>query len=144
MKNIEIFTDGSSRNNPGPGGWGVVIIENDKVIKELGGGEKHTTNNRMELTATIEALRSINENCHIVMNVDSEYVVNGITKWIHGWIKKGWKTSDKKPVLNQDLWQQLFEVSKNRDITWKSIRSHIGIKHNERADEIATGYADKQ
>jgi ribonuclease HI len=144
MKTIEIFTDGSSRGNPGPGGWGVVMIENGIVTKEIGGGEKQTTNNRMELRAAIEALKIVHSKDEIIMNVDSEYVVNGITKWIHGWIKKGWRTADKKPVLNQDLWKELLEASENKNIRWKSVRSHIGIEFNERADEIATSHADKQ
>jgi ribonuclease HI len=142
MKKIEIYTDGSSRGNPGPGGWGIVIIEDNK-IRELGGREDHTTNNRMELMASIQALKNTSKESDTIMNVDSEYVINGITKWIHGWIKKGWRTADKKQVLNQDLWKELYSETKDRNIVWKSVRSHTGDKYNERADVIATGYADK-
>ncbi|MEK9185070.1 MAG: ribonuclease HI [Patescibacteria group bacterium] len=141
MNQVIIFTDGASRGNPGPGGWGVVILNNEKV-KELGGKEEHTTNNRMELRAVIEGLRTTKSNQKIIVNADSEYVVKGITLWIKGWIVKKWKTASKKDVLNQDLWQELLEVSKDKDISWNVVKGHSGVKWNERADEIATSYAD--
>ncbi|OHA88622.1 MAG: ribonuclease HI [Candidatus Zambryskibacteria bacterium RIFCSPHIGHO2_02_FULL_43_14] len=137
---ITIYTDGSSRNNPGPGGWGVVVIYDNKVA-ELGGGERHTTNNRMELTAAIEALNAVSDK-HITIYTDSEYVMKGMNEWIHNWQKKNWKTANKKPVLNQDLWQKLLEVVGDRKIEWKYVASHVGIRLNERADEIATAFAD--
>ena len=150
---ITIYTDGSSRGNPGPGGWGVIILTDDEVV-ELGGREDLTTNNRMELMATIEGLRHINgkkEQGNLVSAVeictDSEYVKKGMTEWIKGWIQKGWKTSTKKDVLNRDLWEQLLhEVTRLKDahvvVTWKYVRGHTGIPGNERADTIATGCAD--
>lgn len=141
MNQVTIFTDGASRGNPGPGGWGVVILNNGKV-KELGGKEEHTTNNRMELRAIIEGLRIIEDNQKIIVNADSEYVVKGITIWIKGWIAKKWRTASKKAVLNQDLWQELLEVSKDKDISWNVVKGHSGVKWNERADEIATSFAD--
>jgi len=137
---ITIYTDGSSRGNPGPGGWGAIIVYDNKIV-ELGGGETHTTNNRMELTAVIEALKAVSDK-QITIYTDSEYVMKGITEWIHKWQKKGWKTANKKQVLNQDLWQKLLEVAGDRKIEWKYVAGHAGIHLNERADEIATGFAD--
>lgn len=157
--NITIYTDGSSKGNPGPGGWGVVVITNNEVI-ELGGSEVQTTNNRMELKATIEGFRHINDewlkenkNTHselpyaILLCTDSEYVKKGMTEWIEGWVRKGWKTSTKKDVLNRDLWEQLLHENERLkklevSITWKYVRGHTGIPGNERADSIATGCAD--
>jgi len=141
---ITIYTDGSSRGNPGPGGWGVILAHDDKVI-ELGGGEKHTTNNRMELTACIRALEFSIFNFQfskIEINTDSEYVMKGITLWIHNWQKKGWRTTAKKPVLNQELWQKLLEVTEDKEIEWKYVAGHSGHVLNDRADEIATSFAD--
>ena len=151
-KNIEIYTDGSSLGNPGPGGWGVVIISNEKPnheFIELGGGEKDTTNNRMELQAVIEAVRYINENCKesiVTINADSAYVLGGVTNWVFGWEKNGWKTSKKEPVLNQDLWKELISLVRNFDgeIIWKKVKGHSGVEYNEKADEIATSYAARQ
>ncbi|MCR4334466.1 MAG: ribonuclease HI [Patescibacteria group bacterium] len=144
---ITIFTDGASRGNPGPGGWGVVIIMEHEAgnmkHKEIGGREEHTTNNRMELRAVIEGLRVIESGQKVIVNADSEYVVKGITLWIKGWITKGWKTASKKAVLNQDLWKELLEVSEGKDISWNVVKGHSGVKWNERADEIATAFADK-
>jgi len=142
---ITIYTDGSSRGNPGPGGWGAVIAHGNKVV-EIGGHESHTTNNRMELTACIRALEFSISNFQfskIIIFTDSKYVMHGITEWIHGWIKKGWKTAGKKPVLNQDLWQELLEVSSSLNIDWKYVAGHMGDHGNERADTIATSFADQ-
>lgn len=144
---ITIYTDGSSRGNPGPGGWGAIIIYDNKIV-ELGGGETHTTNNRMELTAVIKALEFVfkletrNKQPEAIIHTDSEYVMKGITEWIHNWQKKGWKTANKKQVLNQDLWQILLELTEGRSIEWKYVAGHTGIHLNERADEIATSFAD--
>ena len=137
---VTIYTDGASRGNPGPGGWGVVITYDNKVV-ELGGGEVHTTNNRMELTAAIEALKAVSDK-QIAIYTDSEYVMKGITEWIERWQKKGWKTANRKHVLNQDLWQRLLEVTGDRKIEWKYVAGHAGVRLNERADEIATTFAD--
>lgn len=149
---MTIYTDGSSRGNPGPGGWAAIILTDDEVV-ELGGREDLTTNNRMELMGTIEGLRHIanRSDAHIVVSVeictDSEYVKKGMTEWIAGWIKKGWKTSTKKDVLNRDLWEQLLHEDTRLKqsgvaIMWKYVRGHSGIPGNERADVIATGCAD--
>lgn len=137
---ITIYTDGASRGNPGPGGWGAIVTYNDKVV-ELGGGEAHTTNNRMELTATIKALESIPSEA-VTIHTDSEYVTKGMTEWIKRWQKKGWKTRGRKPVLNQDLWQKLLLLTGGREVEWKYVAGHSGVPLNERADEIATSFAD--
>ena len=143
---ITIYTDGAARGNPGPGGWGAVIVRGSEVM-EIGDGEGHTTNNRMELTACIRALEfSIFNfqfsNERIQINTDSEYVTKGMTEWIKRWQKKGWKTAGRKPVLNQDLWQKLLLLTKEREMEWKYVAGHSGIPLNERADEIATTFAD--
>jgi ribonuclease HI len=148
-KIIEIYTDGSSLGNPGPGGWGVVITENDKVIKELGGCEKNTTNNRMELLAVISALKYVLEdhkNDEVVIHADSSYVLGGVTTWIHNWEKNGWRTANKKEVLNQDLWKELISLVREfkGKLSWQKVKGHNGHVHNERADELATTYASKQ
>ncbi|MFA5934409.1 MAG: ribonuclease HI [Candidatus Paceibacterota bacterium] len=137
-----IFTDGSSRGNPGPGGWGAIVATSDGKVKELGGGEKHTTNNRMELMGAISALSILDNNDSIILNTDSSYVINGITKWVYGWQKNGWKNSMKEDVVNRDLWEKLIEVSKDKDIKWNYVGGHVGIPGNERCDEIATMFAD--
>ena len=135
-----IFTDGSSSGNPGPGGWGAVVVAEGRAT-ELGGGEKHTTNNRMELVAAIEALKSLDAyNGKIFIYPDSSYVVKGITSWIHNWQAKGWKTAGKKDVENRDLWERLLAVVEGKDIKWQVVPGHSGVPGNERADEIATGY----
>jgi ribonuclease HI len=141
---ITIFTDGSSRGNPGPGGWGAVVVQNNKVT-ELGGREDPTTNNRMELMAAINGLSAISSlevSEKITLNTDSSYVINGITKWVYGWQKKGWKTIDKKDVVNRDLWEKLVEASSGKKISWNYVGGHVGIAGNERCDEIATSFAD--
>lgn len=143
---IYIFTDGSSRDNPGPGGWGAIIAAQDKVI-ELGGREVHTTNNRMELTAVIEALSYLSQVSKVkdqkgIVFADSKYVVDGITKWVGGWQKNDWRTANKKAVLNRDLWEKLVAVARGRQISWRYVAGHTGQELNERADEIATDFAD--
>ncbi len=141
---ITIYTDGSSKGNPGPGGWGAVMASEDQVV-EIGGNESHTTNNRMELVACIRSLEFSIFNFQfskIQINTDSEYVMKGMTLWIHNWQKKGWKTAAKKPVLNQDLWQALLRVTEGKEIDWKYVAGHSGHDLNERCDEIATAFAD--
>lgn len=141
---ITIYTDGSSRGNPGPGGWGAILAHSERIV-EIGGTESHTTNNRMELTACIRALEFANSNFQfstIQIHTDSEYVMKGITQWIHKWQEKGWKTANKKSVLNQDLWQELLAVTSDKKIEWKYVRGHTGVDLNERCDAIATAFAD--
>ena len=138
---ITIYTDGSSRGNPGPGGWAAIILD-DKSVKEIGGKEERTTNNRMELTGAIKALEAISNKQEAVIYTDSEYVMKGITEWVHNWQRKNWKTAAKKPVLNQDLWQKLLEVCEGKDIRWKYVAGHSGDKLNDKCDEIATEFAD--
>lgn len=143
---IIIYTDGSSRGNPGPGGWGA-IIGTEKEVIEIGGREDHTTNNRMELTACIKALEEIKKESlgnEIEIHSDSSYVVKGITEWVFNWKKKGWRTANKKPVENKDLWENLFDATQNLNIKWKLVPGHAGVQANERCDEIATLYADKE
>lgn len=136
MKEIEIFTDGACRGNPGPGGWGVLLRYADNE-KTLHGGDKHTTNNRMELQAAIEGLKALKERCKVDLTTDSQYVRKGITEWMDGWKKKGWKTAAKKPVKNADLWKELDELSQQHDISWHWVKGHSGHRENEIADELA-------
>lgn len=146
MQNISIFTDGSSRGNPGPGGWGAIIRMNSEV-KEIGGREEHTTNNRMELSAAINALIYVDENGskgEIIVQTDSKYVIKGITSWVSGWQKNGWKTANKQDVVNRDLWEALSFASSGLSIFWKYVEGHAGHPGNERCDEIATVFADNQ
>ncbi|MDO8482834.1 MAG: ribonuclease HI [bacterium] len=141
---IIIFTDGSSRGNPGPGGFGAIVIADGKVT-ELGGREEHTTNNRMEMMAAISALtylKTLNLNLSTLVYSDSSYVINGITKWVFGWRKNNWITSTKSPVENRDLWEKLFEVTQGKKIEWRQVGGHVGVAGNERCDEIATAFAD--
>lgn len=143
MKNIEIYTDGSSLGNPGKGGWGAVVVEGSKTVAEIGGYEKDTTNNRMELMAVIESLKYIIKNYPkdtVAICADSTYVLGGVTTWIHNWEKNGWKTANKKPVLNKDLWQELITLVRGSRgvLSWQKVKGHDGHVHNERADEIAT------
>lgn len=140
---ITIYTDGSSRGNPGPGGWGAIVMDEVRAV-ELGGREDHTTNNRMELIAAIKALEYVStlEPEQIVLYTDSEYVMKGITEWVSGWQKRGWRTAAKKPVLNQDLWQALILASDEKEIDWKYVAGHSGHAFNDRCDEIATSFAD--
>ena len=141
-KLVEIFTDGACRGNPGPGGWGAVLRYKDNE-KELYGGEAHTTNNRMELLAAIEALSSLKEPCTVNITTDSQYVKNGINEWISNWKKRGWKTADKKPVKNIDLWQRLDEQVNRHKVMWHWVRGHTGHPENERADALANRGIDE-
>ncbi|UTW58173.1 ribonuclease HI [Kordiimonas sp. SCSIO 12603] len=133
---VLIYTDGACSGNPGPGGWGALLIYGENE-KEITGGEFNTTNNRMELTAAIEALRLLKRRCKVELYTDSTYVRDGITKWIDGWKAKGWKTAAKKPVKNEDLWRALDETSNQHDIVWKWVKGHAGHPENERADALA-------
>ena len=133
---VEIFTDGACSGNPGPGGYGAILKFGSK-IKEISGCQKETTNNRMEMTAVIEAFRQLKRPCRIKVMTDSAYVVNGMTKWVPGWIKRNWMNSQKKPVLNRDLWETLLRVSSRHDVEWTWIKGHHGHKENERCDELA-------
>ena len=140
MSDITIYTDGACSGNPGPGGWGYVILQDGNFLKEGSGGEVETTNNRMEMTAAIEALYSIPDKSIITLNSDSAYLVNAFNqKWIKGWIKNGWKTASGKPVLNFDLWQKLIRLDAYHQITWVKVKGHSGIQWNERCDKLATG-----
>lgn len=136
MKNVEIFTDGACKGNPGPGGWGVVLRYKGRE-KQLYGGAPETTNNRMELQAAIEGLRALNEPCDVVLTTDSQYVRQGITSWIKGWKAKGWKNAAKQPVKNQDLWQQLDAETERHRIDWRWVKGHSGHPENELADQLA-------
>ncbi len=141
MAELFAYTDGACSGNPGPGGWGVLLraMEGDSVVKEreLSGGEAATTNNRMELLAAIHALESLTRASRITVVTDSAYVKNGVTGWIHGWKRNGWKTAAKKPVKNAELWQRLDAAAARHDVTWEWVKGHAGHPENERADELA-------
>ncbi len=139
---VEIFTDGACRGNPGPGGWGAVMRYKGKE-RQLHGGEEHTTNNRMELLAVIEALRALTRSAAVRVTTDSQYVKNGITQWIHGWKRNGWKTSNKKPVKNDDLWRTLDELVAQHDVEWAWVKGHSGHPENELADQLANRGIDE-
>jgi ribonuclease HI len=139
---IEIFTDGACRGNPGPGGWGVLLLSGDRR-RTLHGGARETTNNRMELTAAIEALNALNGSRTVILHTDSKYVMNGIESWIDGWKRRGWKTANKKPVKNQDLWQALDDAVKRHQIAWKWVKGHAGVAGNEEADALANRGIDE-
>ena len=136
MDKVVIYTDGACSGNPGPGGWGALLTFGEHE-KELCGGEAETTNNRMELQAAIEALNALKRSCEVDLWTDSQYVKGGITGWIHGWKKNGWKTSNKKPVKNVELWQALDEAMKRHSVSWHWVKGHAGHEGNERADELA-------
>ena len=141
---ITIYTDGAARGNPGPAGWGIVIINKKKVF-EIGGFSKHATNNIMELTAPIEALKQLKKmkiNMPVEIFSDSKYVILGITEWIFNWQKNNWRNAAKKPVLNKELWEELYKLSQQFKIKWIYVEGHNGDKYNDRADEIATNFAD--
>ncbi|MCF7833993.1 MAG: ribonuclease HI [Candidatus Pacebacteria bacterium] len=159
---IIVYTDGSARGNPGPAGWGAILIVGNKIF-EMGGRSDRATNNQMELTAGIEGVRKIRQEFfgekdslgggdsfsgknefEIEIFSDSKYVILGITEWIHGWIKNNWRNSAKKPVLNKELWEELYSVTRGLNITWKYVAGHTGDTYNERADEIATSFADNE
>lgn len=133
---VEIFTDGACKGNPGPGGWGALLRYEGKE-KELYGGERLTTNNRMELLAVIRALASLKRRCVVKLHTDSQYVQKGISEWIVGWKKRGWKTADKKPVKNEDLWRELDQLAVQHDVDWIWVKGHAGHDGNERADALA-------
>jgi ribonuclease HI len=133
---IIIYTDGACKGNPGPGGWGA-LLKMGAIEKTLHGGEPLTTNNRMEMLAVIEALGALKRPCKVLLHVDSQYVMKGMTEWIHGWKQRGWRTADKKPVKNADLWQRMEEEVAKHTITWKWVKGHAGDPGNERADLLA-------
>jgi ribonuclease HI len=139
---VEMFTDGACRGNPGPGGWGVVLRYKGRE-KTLHGGEAHTTNNRMELTAVIRGLEALNRACAVKLTTDSKYVMDGVTKWLPAWKKRDWKTADKKPVKNIDLWQQLDSAIARHRVDWQWVRGHTGHPENELADALANRGIDE-
>ncbi|MEP2737023.1 MAG: ribonuclease HI [Erythrobacter sp.] len=143
MKRIEIYTDGACKGNPGPGGWGVLLRMGGHE-KELSGGEADTTNNRMEMMAVIRALEALIEPCEIDLYSDSKYVLDGMTKWIEGWQKRGWMNASKKPVRNADLWHELIEKSAQHQVNWNWVKGHDGHPDNERVDRLASDAADEQ
>ena len=134
---VLIWTDGGCKPNPGPGGWSA-ILQFKTAERELSGGERQTTNNRMELTAAAEALEALKRPCKVVLHTDSEYLKNGITRWHTGWVRKGWKNASGDPVANMDLWTRILDAAKRHDIEWKWVRGHSGDAMNERADALAT------
>ncbi len=136
MKKLTVYTDGACSGNPGPGGWGALLLYGDKE-KELSGGEKETTNNRMELMAAIRALEALKSPCEVNLYTDSTYVRSGITQWIHGWKKNGWRTADKKPVKNADLWQALEAAANVHKVQWHWVKGHSGDVNNDRVDALA-------
>jgi len=140
LSHVEIATDGACKGNPGPGGWGVLIRMGARE-KELSGGEKLTTNNRMELMAAIEGLNALKRPCRVTLSTDSRYVMDGLTRWIHGWRKNGWKTADKKPVKNAELWQALIDAAAPHRVEWVWVKGHAGHPDNERADKLASDAA---
>jgi ribonuclease HI len=133
---VEIFCDGACSGNPGPGGYGAILRYGGR-IKELSGGARETTNNRMEMTAAIEALRQLTRPCQVVITTDSQYLVKGMTEWIAGWQRKGWRTSKKEPVINKDLWELLLTLTKSHTVQWKWVKGHAGHVENERCDQLA-------
>jgi len=142
MKKVDIFTDGACRGNPGPGGYGS-IIRTQGEEEEISGSAKNTTNNIMELTAAVVALKQLKEPCEVVLTSDSQYLVKGMTEWVKAWIKKGWVTAGKQPVKNKDIWVELNRLSKSHKITWKWVRGHQGHVENERCDRLANMAIDK-
>lgn len=139
---VELFTDGACSGNPGPGGWGA-LLRYKGTEKELSGGEAETTNNRMEMTAVIEGLRALKRPCALTIYTDSKYVLQGVTEWLEGWKARGWKTADKKPVKNQDLWEALDHEVNRHAITWEWVKGHAGHPENERVDELARNAVPK-
>lgn len=142
MKHVDIYTDGACRGNPGKGGWGAILVYGGKE-KELSGGERSTTNNRMELTAAISALSALKERCEVTLYSDSKYMIDAIQKkWVYSWKDKGWKKADKSPALNPDLWEKLLGLIEKHDVTFVWVRGHNGHAYNERCDKLATDFAD--
>ncbi len=139
---VEIYTDGACLGNPGPGGW-AAILESGKRRRELSGAEAATTNNRMELSAAIEGLKALRKSCDVVLFTDSRYVMQGMTEWLPGWRRKGWRTASGKPVENRDLWEQLVAAAEPHRVDWKWVRGHNGVPGNERADQLARAAAEK-
>lgn len=139
---MELYSDGACRGNPGPGGWGV-LLRYDGIEKTLKGGTANTTNNRMELQATIEGLRALKRPCHVIVYTDSKYVQDGISKWIHNWRKNNWKTTDKKPIKNQDLWLELDLEASKHEIEWRWVKGHSDHPENDRADALARQAIDE-
>ena len=140
-KQVQIFTDGACKGNPGPGGWGA-LLRMGRHEKELSGGEPDTTNNRMEMTAVIEGLNALTESCEVELYSDSKYVIDGITKWVYGWKKRGWVNASKKPVRNADLWHDLIEATDRHSVSWNWVKGHSGHPENERVDELASNAAE--
>ena len=143
MKQVDVFTDGACKGNPGPGGWGA-LLRMGQHEKELCGGEVQTTNNRMEMTAVIAALNALIEPCAVTVHTDSRYVIDGITKWVDGWKKRGWVNASKQPVKNADLWHDLIAAAARHTIAWQWVKGHSGHPENERVDRIASDEADRQ
>ena len=141
QKQVEIFTDGACKGNPGPGGWGALIRFGNHE-KEISGGEPDTTNNRMELLAAIKALNALSEPCAVTVHTDSKYVCDGITKWVSGWQRNGWKNASKQPVKNAELWKDLIAASARHAVIWRWVKGHAGHEGNERADRLASDAAD--
>ncbi len=141
LPHVEIFTDGACKGNPGPGGWGALIRMGARE-KEVSGGDPLTTNNRMELMAAIKALEALSKPCRVTLTTDSNYVRDGIMKWIHGWQRNGWRTADRKPVKNAELWQELLTASKPHDVEWRWVKGHSGHAENDRVDELACAAAE--
>lgn len=141
MKRVEIYTDGACRGNPGPGGWGATL-ESGEHFRELSGAEADTTNNRMELTAVIRALEALKRRATVTVHTDSEYVRRGITEWLPNWKARDWRTADRKPVKNRDLWERLDELAVGHDIDWRWVKGHSGVPGNERVDALATAAID--
>jgi ribonuclease HI len=133
---VVIYTDGACSGNPGPGGWGAILMFGEKT-KEICGGEPDTTNNRMELMAAIQALETLTRPCQVELHTDSQYVMTGISEWIHNWKRRGWRTADNKPVKNDDLWRRLDEARSRHNVQWRWVKGHAGHEHNERADALA-------
>lgn len=139
---VTIYTDGACRGNPGPGGWGVLLVLNEKR-REICGGEENSTNNRMELMAAIEGLNALKRQCSVLLVTDSKYVLKGVTEWMAGWKKRGWKTAAKQPVKNVDLWKQLDEACSKHEVKWQWVKGHAGHPGNERADQLANRGIDE-
>jgi ribonuclease HI len=133
---VTVYTDGACKGNPGPGGWGALVVDGT-LVRELSGGERATTNNRMEMTAVIRALEALGDGRDVDLHTDSQYVKNGIEQWIHGWKRNGWKTADRKPVKNEDLWRELDRLVARHRVRWHWVRGHAGHAGNERADALA-------
>ncbi|MEL7448874.1 MAG: ribonuclease HI [Pseudomonadota bacterium] len=142
MAQVEIYTDGACRGNPGPGGWGALLICGPRE-KEIYGGERDTTNNRMEMLAAIHALEALKVRSNVTLYTDSSYVMKGITSWIDGWKKRGWKTASRKPVKNEDLWRRLDSIAAGHEVDWRWVKGHAGVPGNERADQLANRGIDE-